>query len=99
MRNHLHVCAIFLALLLILPANCADPKQAMGDRTVQLIDKFVGEHQRLPNDLSELGVKDVEEGPIYYRKEGEREYIVWYGTRLGSSVVYDSKTKRWRTSE
>jgi len=35
------------------------------------------------------------EGPIYYNKKTQTEYDIWFGERLGHSVVYDSGSKKW----
>jgi hypothetical protein len=40
-------------------------------------------------------MKETENGPIYYKKESDTEYVVWFGTQLGESVTYDSETKEW----
>ena len=66
---------------------------------MKLIEEFATEHHRLPNNLCDVGLTCQEEGPIYYRKDDDGQYIVWYGTRLGSSVVYSSKTRKWGESE
>src|SRR5688572_10082892 len=89
----------FLAVCVTLLLACGHSEQPQANRAVKLIEEFVTTHHRLPNDLCEVRLKCQEDGPIYYRKDNEREYIVWYGTRLGSSVIYESKTRKWDNSE
>lgn len=47
--------------------------------------------------LEDIGEKTSEEGPIYYEKRGD-QYLIWFGTTLGESRIYDSKTGKWNTS-
>ena len=71
-------------------------KTAKGNEAVVKIEKFRNEKGRLPDSLSETGIAETESGPIYYRKESESKYILWFGKGLGESVVYDSETKQWK---
>jgi hypothetical protein len=71
-------------------------KLAKGNEAVAKIEKFRNEKGGLPDSLSETGIVETEEGPVYYRKESESKYILWFGKELGESVVYDSETKQWK---
>lgn len=81
---------------MLLLTACVNHRESRAEQAVILIEKFQREHNRLPDDLREIGMNHREDGPVYYRKNGERDYTIWYGTRLGSSVVYESKTRQWR---
>jgi hypothetical protein len=72
-----------------------EEKLRSGNETVAKIEKFRSDKGRLPNLLSEIGIVETESGPLYYRKESETKYIVWFGKELGESVTYDSETKKW----
>ncbi|HEY9403186.1 MAG TPA: hypothetical protein VIQ24_10865 [Pyrinomonadaceae bacterium] len=63
-----------------------------GDKIVARIESFKKEKQRLPESLSEVGVKEKEEGPIYYAKKSDTRYVLCFGMELGESVIYDSDT-------
>jgi len=63
----------------------------LAEQTIELIEAFQAKEGHLPADLGEL---HVTEGPVYYQLE-PGGYIIWYGAELGSSWVYDSKTKLW----
>ena len=63
-----------------------------GDRARDKIEAYRSVHGRLPPDLAAVG---VEEGPIYYQIRDEKGYILWFGTTLGESVSYSSRTRRW----
>lgn len=70
-------------------------KLKKGNETVKKIESFKTENGRLPNSLSEIGIAETESGPIYYRKQSETKYIVWFGKTLGESATYDSETQKW----
>ena len=59
------------------------------------IETFKTKKSRLPEALSEIGIKDTGEGPIYYRRTGDSSYEIWFGAELGESVTYDSQSKAW----
>jgi hypothetical protein len=61
-------------------------------RTIHLVDTFRSVQGRLPVSLSDVGMVDSENGPIYYQRESEYDYIIWMGGSLGESIIYESKT-------
>lgn len=71
-------------------------KIKQGKVVVTKVEIFRNEKNRLPNSLNEIGIEETESGPIYYRKESESIYIVWFGKQLGESETYDSDTKEWK---
>ncbi len=66
-----------------------------GNEVVHKVESFKKTNGRLPNSLSEIGIEEKEEGPIYYDKKSDTRYIVWFGTILGESITYDSDTQKW----
>ncbi|MGE5846459.1 MAG: hypothetical protein ACM34O_07030 [Ignavibacteria bacterium] len=68
----------------------------LGKNTIQKIENFKNNNKRLPNSLSELGIEEKEEGPIYYNKIDSNRYIIWFGTTLGESQTYDSEKRNWK---
>ena len=72
-----------------------EEKLKQGNETVAKVVKFRNEKDRLPDSLSEIGIVETESGPIYYKKESDTKYIVWFGKELGESATYDSDTKKW----
>ncbi len=66
-----------------------------GSEVVAKIERFKKENDRLPLSLSEIGIEEREEGPIYYQKQNSSKYIIWFVEELGESVTYDSDTKKW----
>lgn len=70
-------------------------KLKKGNQVIEKIEKFRAENKRLPNSLSEIGIIENESGPIYYKKENETKYVIWFGKSLGESATYDSAAKQW----
>ncbi len=88
---------LFFIFVTLFTLCCAfHDKQVQGNEIVAKIEKFKTEKGRLPNSLGEIGIVETESGPIYYKKESESKYIVWFGKELGESATYDSDTKQWR---
>jgi hypothetical protein len=65
-----------------------------GNEIVSHIETFRTKHGRLPETLAEVGYEESESGP-YYRKIDYAAYCVWFGTSLGESETYSSRTKKW----
>lgn len=84
-----------LALCLTLGA-CGPDRRVRADDLVRRIEAFQAEHGRLPAGLAELGEREHESGPLYYTRDPDgQRYIVWYGTTLGESMVWDSARRAW----
>jgi hypothetical protein len=66
-----------------------------GDMIVRRVESFKNEHRRLPVDIDELGIPEAESLRVYFQKESADHYVVWFGTTLGESIVYDSVQKSW----
>ncbi len=60
------------------------------------LEAYRQQRARYPVSLSEIGIVEREEGPIYYRRESESAYILWFGTTLGESETYHSTDRHWR---
>lgn len=73
----------------------ATEKRRLGDDVVSRVEAFKATHGKLPDSLSDIGIKETEDGPIYYQEISDDRYEVWYGAALGESVTYDSQTKEW----
>lgn len=84
-----------IILLTIICYACADKKMTEGNKLVDKIESYRVLNHKLPYSLADLGIKETEEGPLYYQKKDSVNYIVWYGTSLGESTTYNSQTKTW----
>lgn len=86
-----------IALVCFSAFGCGfDTKLKQGNEVAAKVEKFRSDKGRLPDSLSEIGIAETESGPIYYKKESETKYILWYGKDLGESATYDSDTKQWK---
>jgi hypothetical protein len=102
LQGLLFACA-WLLIIIVLPVLSIFAAQDFrkwslkkhGDEVVVLIEEYKFKNGKLPNDLTELGLKEFPEEQIIYQKEPESEYIVFFGTTLGKSETYRSKRKKW----
>ena len=89
---------LFLAITItgIFVFSCGyGEKLEKGNEVIAKVETYKKEKGRLPNSLSEIGIVEMESGPIYYKKQSETKYVIWFGKELGESATYDSDTKKW----
>lgn len=70
-------------------------REATAIRLIDSIETYRMKMGRLPKRIEEIGIFGDESGPIYYQRETDSEFSVWYGKALGESRVYSSVTKSW----
>lgn len=63
---------------------------------IEKVEAYKQEKGKLPENLTEIGIDENEDQLSFYVKKGEDEYEIWYGLELGTSKVYNSKTKTWK---
>lgn len=92
----LPICVAGVVLILwLLPNRLAFRSELReGNMIVSRVESFKSKNGRLPDDLKQVGIDD-ENLKIFYRKEDDKRYIVWFGTTLGESVTYDSQFGKW----
>jgi hypothetical protein len=78
-------------------SSCTDERQKLGEEIISKIETYKKVNGRLPNQLNDIGIIEKEEGPIYYTKQNDTTYIIYYGLGLGESMVYDFRTKKWKS--
>jgi hypothetical protein len=59
------------------------------------LESYRQQHGHYPDSISQIGLVEREEGPLYYQRESESSYILWFGTTLGESVTFNSTDRRW----
>jgi hypothetical protein len=74
-----------------------EPERKIVNNAISLVENYRTTNGKYPKSLNDVGLKyDDMSGPVYYQlDESSNEYIIWFGTSIGSSVVYESKTKKW----
>ena len=70
-----------------------EQRQASNE-IVAKVEQFRKSTGHLPEVLSDIGLEENESCPCYC-KTTNNAYMVWYGTTLGESDTYDSRTKQW----
>ena len=65
-----------------------------GAVIIARIEAFQKSHGYLPGTLKDVGL-DNPDLAVFYRKVSDDEYCVWFGTTLGESEVYSSRTRKW----
>ena len=65
-----------------------------GNEIVSRVEVFRASNGRLPETLKEVGMDD--QVKVFYQKISDDEYCVWFGTTLGESDTFNSRTKEWK---
>ena len=71
------------------------------NRVISEIEKFKHTFGRLPEEIEIVNIMReqgiiLDEGCPCYNKKNSEFYTVWFGTTLGESKIYDSRTQEWR---
>jgi len=70
-------------------------RQEYAKILIEKVETFRKENNRLPKDVSELGLTEKMDSPAFYQMQTDSTYMVWYGLSVGESKVYRSLTKKW----
>ena len=70
-------------------------RQEYTEMLIEKVETFKTKNNRLPKDLSELGLIEKMDSPAFYQIQTDSTYMVWYGLSVGESKVYRSATKKW----
>ena len=87
-------------MFLLTASSCCDmmcERERHAAIVIDSVESFKAQNNRLPDDLAEMGIEYNME-LSFYNKVDSVEYEVWYGSWVGVSKVYNSKTKSWRES-
>jgi hypothetical protein len=66
-----------------------------GQQAIAAIERYHSRTGSLPDSLADVGLPAGEDGPVYYASEDRQDYILWFGTTLGESITYHSRTRQW----
>ena len=59
------------------------------------LESYRQQHGQYPDSLAQVGITERIEGPLYYRRESQSSYLLWFGTRLGESLTFNSTQGKW----
>ena len=95
MKRPAFLAVSVLTFTIAFTSGCRESsKREASNSAISKIEEFKRAKGRLPDSLSEAGIRDGENCPCYC-KTGRDSYLVWYGTTLGESDTYDSETQKW----
>jgi hypothetical protein len=89
---------IILTSLFFLSSCCGllCERQKHAELIIEKVEAYRKENGKLPEHVTEAGIDDYQDHLSFYIKKSEEEYEIWYGLSLGTSRIYNSKTKKWR---
>ena len=70
-------------------------RQEYAEMLIEKVETFKKTNNRLPKNVSELGLTEKMDSPAFYQMETDTTYMVWYGLSVGESKIYKSSTKKW----
>jgi len=92
MKRRLVVVSMLTLAVFFMGCNYAE--REASNEIVAKVEQFKKSTGHLPNALSDLGIEENEGCPCYCKTSND-SYMVWYGTTLGESDTYDSRTTKW----
>ena len=66
-----------------------------GDLLIEKIERFRSQHNRLPINMEDMGIKEKEEDQLHYNLIDSNRYIVSFGYGVGESIIFHSETGKW----
>ena len=77
--------------------SCSNRREKIGEDIYMKIIQYQKSNGRLPDKLNDIGIEEKMEGPIYYQKQTDSTFIIYFGEGLGESMIFDPKTKKWNS--
>ena len=71
-------------------------KEKFAKELLEKVENFRKVNNRIPENVRELGLSEEMDSPVFYHKENDSVYIIWYGLSIGESNVYNSSIKEWK---
>jgi hypothetical protein len=66
-----------------------------GNKIISTIEDFKKENGHFPDSLNEIGIRETEEGPIFYEKRGNSNYVIFFSIGFDETKAYYSDSKKW----
>ena len=68
-----------------------------GDEIISKVEAYKQSNCSLQETLKEVGINSPDLR-VFYDRISDHEYCVWFGTALGESEIFDSRIRKWGTS-
>ena len=94
MKSTIKILTLIL-LLGLCSCEFENDRQDHAEMLIEKVETFKKANNRLPKDVSELGLTEKMDSPAFYQMETDSTYMVWYGLSVGESKVYRSSTEKW----
>ncbi|PKG44356.1 hypothetical protein, partial [Psychroflexus sp. MES1-P1E] len=95
MKSTIKILTITLLLFGLYGCEFKNERQDYADMLIEKVETFKESNNRLPKDVSELGLTEKMDSPAFYQMQTDSTYMFWYGLSVGESKVYRSVTKKW----
>lgn len=74
-------------------------RKQLASEAIVRIENYKNKNGKLPENLSDVGLIESEDTVVQYQKNGDTEYIVWFGLSLGESATYSSESRQWNDNQ
>jgi len=92
MKFKILICLLSFA---IFSCSVENDREKYAKAIIEKVEKFKTEKNRLPKNVSEIGLTELEDSKAFYEKKTDSTYIVYFGLSLGESKTYNSSTRKW----
>ena len=88
---------ILICVLLFSICGCSveNKREKYAELIIEKVEQFKTEKNRLPKNVSEIGLVELENSKAFYERKTDSTYIVWFGLSIGESKTYNSSKKEW----
>ena len=94
MKSRIKILTIILFIGLY-SCEFKNDRQEYAEMLIEKVETFKKTNNRLPKNVTELGLTEKMDSPAFYQMETDTTYIVWFGLSVGESKTYKSSTKKW----
>ena len=92
MKSVIKILTIGILLGLV---ACESENEKYALELINKVEEFEKQNGRLPNNVTEMGLIELENSMAFYEKKNDSVYVIWFGLGLGESQTYNSKTRKW----
>jgi hypothetical protein len=69
--------------------------KSQAEPSIAAAESYRAHHGEYPVSLPIPAAPQHPDGELFYQREPDGTYIIWYGTTLGDSTIYHSRTGQW----